>query len=242
MRTAAMLPLRIDLIRHALCDPAQWSTITTGTGNRYSGGEDPPLSELGIHQAEALGRFLQGTGQPPDTVLSSTLSRAIQTAEIACRHAGWDVEIIQTHLLIEQGQGTLTNLKDEEAKRQFPDLANLKYQQGFWFFKPPAGNGFPEGESWSDIVERLRPVAQNIREHAGERIIIFGHSTANQCLRLLLEELTPQEVLAIDERRILNCSITTLQNQKGKFKPTMEYFQPPEVTAAVSSNYACTNS
>ncbi len=56
------------LIRHAEPDPAP-------------GQSDPPLSDLGRRQAEALRRRF--TAEPVSAVYSSTLQRAVQTAQLA---------------------------------------------------------------------------------------------------------------------------------------------------------------
>ena len=62
---------RLLLVRHG--------ESTWNAEHRLQGQADPPLSELGREQAEALLPFLDGI---PDRRLSSDLTRAVQTAEL----------------------------------------------------------------------------------------------------------------------------------------------------------------
>ena len=62
---------RLLLVRHG--------ESTWNAEHRLQGQADPPLSELGREQAEALVPFLDGI---PDRRLSSDLTRAVQTAEL----------------------------------------------------------------------------------------------------------------------------------------------------------------
>jgi phosphohistidine phosphatase len=51
-----------------------------------------PLTERGIRQATDAGRALASVGASIDACLSSPKRRALQTAELACRALGLDVE------------------------------------------------------------------------------------------------------------------------------------------------------
>jgi phosphohistidine phosphatase len=52
-----------------------------------------PLTERGVHQAEAAGRALARLGEPIETCLSSPKRRALQTAELACEPLGIEVMV-----------------------------------------------------------------------------------------------------------------------------------------------------
>ena len=56
------------------------------------GSADPPLSPLGVKQAEATAEFLKSQGV--QHAVSSTMLRAIQTAEPFAKQTGLEVEII----------------------------------------------------------------------------------------------------------------------------------------------------
>jgi phosphohistidine phosphatase len=78
--------MNIYLVRHAKALPVD--------GERITADEDRPLSELGLHQVALLARGFQRLGVPLDTVLTSPLVRARQTAEELVRRLGrTDLEV-----------------------------------------------------------------------------------------------------------------------------------------------------
>src|SRR5687767_9897807 len=84
---------------------------------RVQGQQDPPLSELGLRQAEAVARDL--AAERWHALYSSDLSRATQTAAAIARHTGLPVTLDPD--LRERGQGALEGLLLAEAAR-LPDV------------------------------------------------------------------------------------------------------------------------
>ena len=83
-------------------------------------------------------------------------------------------------------------------EQRFPDQAALRARIGKFYFRPPGG------ESWCDVILRLRSVLDTVSlhySHPGSRVLVVGHQVIVLCLRYLIEELTEEEILAIDERR-----------------------------------------
>ncbi len=77
------------LLRHAHAgDPARWT------------GDDDlrPLSDKGRRQSERVGRWLAGTGDPPDRFITSPKVRAAQTARIV--GAALDVPVVEDERVI----------------------------------------------------------------------------------------------------------------------------------------------
>ena len=62
------------------------------TRSEGEGSADPPLSPIGVKQAEATAEFLKSQGI--QHVVSSTMTRAIQTAEPFSIHTGLKIEMI----------------------------------------------------------------------------------------------------------------------------------------------------
>jgi broad specificity phosphatase PhoE len=172
---------------------------------------DVPLSALGERQSRALGDWFGALaeGDRPTTVLTSTYLRARQTAD-AIRQAGGvvgDAPSVVDERLREKEFGVLDRLTKLGIEQRFPDQAVLRARIGKFYFRPPGG------ESWCDVILRLRSVLDTVSLHysdAGSRVLIVGHQVIVLCLRYLIEELTEEEILAIDKGgEVANCGVTT---------------------------------
>jgi len=177
---------------------------------------DVPLSDLGERQADALGRWFADLPKPerPSVVLSSPYMRAQQTAEIITRVTCTDDRVLKiTHdeRLREKEFGILDRLTRTGIEQRYPDEANRRALVGKFYYRPPAG------ESWADVVLRLRSVLDSVSLHyAGERVLIVAHQVVVLCLRYLLESMDEKAILAIDrEGDVANCSVTEYGLQDG---------------------------
>jgi len=166
---------------------------------------DVPLSDLGERQATALGEWCARHIEPIDVVVSSPYVRAQETATLALRAAGWDVPAIVDERLREKEFGMLDRLTRAGIEQKFPEQAELRRVLGKFYYRPPGG------ESWTDVILRLRSVLDTLtREHGGKRVAIVSHQVIVLCFRYLLERLDEARLLAIDaEGDVANCSVTT---------------------------------
>jgi broad specificity phosphatase PhoE len=170
---------------------------------------DVPLSDLGERQAIALGRWL-GTlprDARPNIVLTSPYLRARHTAGLVVKTAGMrddSYSLIVDERFREKEFGILDRLTAVGIKQQFPDQAEFRRILGKFYHRPPGG------ESWCDVILRLRSASEMIsREYCGERVLIICHAVVVLCMRYIIEHLTETELLAIDKREeIANCSVT----------------------------------
>ena len=169
---------------------------------------DIPLSELGFRQAEAVGRWFATlpAAERPEVVIASPYVRARQTAETICRHSGIDDCTrgpVTDERLREREFGILDRLTTEGIRSLHPDQAEHRRLLGKFYHRPPGG------ESWADVILRLRSVLDTISLHyADRRVLIVCHQVVVLCLRYILEELDEASVLAIDkESAVLNCGI-----------------------------------
>lgn len=85
--------------------------------NVHEGRADFPLTELGIKQANSLGKWLK-ENEKIDHILCSTLKRARMTADIISKHS--EVEVEHKEKLMEWNNGLLAGLGREEANEKFP--------------------------------------------------------------------------------------------------------------------------
>jgi probable phosphoglycerate mutase len=173
---------------------------------------DVPLSELGERQAIALGRWLGALphDERPNIVLTSPYLRARHTAGLLVKTAGMHEDsysLLVDERLREKEFGVLDRLTAAGIRQQFPDQAEFRRLLGKFYHRPPGG------ESWCDVILRLRSVAEMIsREYCGDRVLIVCHAVVVLCMRYILEHLTETELLAIDKKaEIANCSVTLYQ-------------------------------
>jgi len=172
---------------------------------------DVPLSDLGERQSRALGDWFGALGddERPTAVLTSTYLRARQTAQ-SIRDAGGVAHHAPTVIderLREKEFGVLDRLTKLGIEQRFPDQAQLRARIGKFYFRPPGG------ESWCDVILRLRSVLDTVSlhySHPGSRVLVVGHQVIVLCLRYLIEELTEEEILAIDRSgEVANCGVTS---------------------------------
>jgi broad specificity phosphatase PhoE len=169
---------------------------------------DVPLSPLGERQARALGRWFAASRpeERPTLVLSSPYLRAHQTAQIALEAANLpDVPLLTDERLREREFGALNRLTKAGIEALMPEQAELRRAIGKFYYRPPGG------ESWCDILLRLRSLWTTLREdHGDERVLIVCHSVVTLCFRCVLEGLTEAEILRIDaDNDIANCGVTS---------------------------------
>lgn len=169
---------------------------------------DVPLSRLGEEQADALGHwFASGDEEDrPDILLSSPYRRALQTAR-HFRDAGGAAageRICMDERLREKEFGILDGLTTHGIVNHFPEQAAFRRTLGKFYHRPPGG------ESWADVILRLRSLLDTVSLHyGGRRVMIFGHQVVVLCLRYIIENLDEEEILAIDrEADVANCSVT----------------------------------
>jgi broad specificity phosphatase PhoE len=169
---------------------------------------DVPLSLLGERQAEALGRwFAQGEGNgTPDVILASPYLRARETAR-RFREAGGadpDEPICADERLREKEFGILDGLTTAGIRAVMPEQAEFRRILGKFYHRPPGG------ESWCDVIFRLRSLMDTVSlHHRGRSVMIVAHQVVVLCLRYVIENLSEEEILAIDrEGDVANCSVT----------------------------------
>ena len=171
---------------------------------------DVPLSPLGEEQATALGRWFAAmpAGDRPTVVLSSPYLRARRTAELirdAGALAGPGIDIEADERLREKEFGILDRLTRHGIADRFPEQAEFRRLLGKFYHRPPGG------ESWCDVILRLRSALDTLSLHYREdRVLIVCHQVVVLCLRYLLECMDEAQILAIDAaEEVANCSVTS---------------------------------
>jgi broad specificity phosphatase PhoE len=193
---------------------------------------DTPLSELGLRQADALSRWFASLPEDerPTVLLCSPYLRARSTAQaILERLPRDDMRLVQAdERLREKEFGILDRLTPLGIAQKYPELNEQRQHVGKFYFRPPGG------ESWCDVILRLRSVLDTItREYRGERVLIVGHQVIVNCLRYLLERHDEASILAVDRAGdVPNCGVTSYsfdptQGKHGKLVLRLTNFVAP---------------
>lgn len=169
---------------------------------------DVPLSGLGEHQARALGHWFAALpeSQRPEIVLASPYVRARQTARAICEAGGVVGDArppIVDERLREREFGIFDRLTMAGIQEKFPDHAEHRALLGKFYHRAPGG------ESWADVILRLRGALDTISlHHADRRVLVVCHQVVVLCLRYILEEMNEAQILTIDkEGDVLNCGV-----------------------------------
>ena len=186
---------------------------------------DVPLSELGFRQAEAAGRWFAELprDERPEIILSSPYVRARQTAEVICKAgalAGGPARAVIDERLREREFGIFDRLTTRGIRARHPEEAAHRARLGKFYHRAPGG------ESWADVVLRLRSMLNTINLHYSDRrVLVVCHQVVVLCFRYVLEELDEAAILRIDKQaEILNCGIAQYDfdpDPRGLCVPTL---------------------
>jgi 2,3-bisphosphoglycerate-dependent phosphoglycerate mutase len=142
--------LDLWLVRHG--------ETTWNAEGRWQGQTDVPLSELGRDQAQRLAKRLEGTHF--DTVISSDLGRALETARVVAAKLRGAPEVQTDPRWREINVGALSGLT----------------ASGLGHWVRPFDERCPDGESKADLALRTAHALTDLaREQAGRRVIVFAH-------------------------------------------------------------------
>ena len=169
---------------------------------------DVPLSDLGLEQAKATGRWFAALpeNEKPEVLLSSPYVRARQTAQAICEAgglAGGAKPTVIDERLREREFGIFDGLTTLGIREKYPEEAAHRAKMGKFYHRPPGG------ESWADVILRLRSVMNTINlQYANKRVMVVCHQVVVLCFRYILDELTEADILSIDKQsEILNFGI-----------------------------------
>jgi broad specificity phosphatase PhoE len=147
-------------------------------------------------------------------LLSSPFRRARQTAEQIRAAGGLLPESpsdVVDERLREREFGILDRLTTAGIAELFPAQAEARKQLGKFYHRPPGG------ESWCDVILRLRSAMDTLSLHySGRRVVIVTHEVVVLCLRYLIEELDESQILAIDRQGdVANCGVTEYEYREA---------------------------
>ncbi|GAA1756338.1 histidine phosphatase family protein [Luedemannella helvata] len=176
---------------------------------------DVPLSPTGRDQAAAVGRWLSDlpAGDRPEVVVVSTYARARETAELAV--TGLGIPTLVDERLRDRELGVLDLLTSHGVRARLPAEADRRHRLGKFYYRPPGG------ESWADVVLRLRGLLRDLRaDHPGGRVLLVAHEALVLLTRYLVEQLTEEQLMAITRATtIANASLTSWRRDGDRLSP-----------------------
>ncbi len=168
--------------------------------NRMQGLRDYPLSETGRAQAKALAVSWQGEGVTFDTVISSPLSRAHETAQIISDQLGIE-EIQLESIWVERDMGMRSGLTIDEIKINHP------YPE----FRNPYNVSEDGGESdWALYLRAGQALQHLLKNPPGKYLVVTHGALLNMTLYAILG-ITPQPNAQGPRFRLENTTVCSFQ-------------------------------
>jgi len=148
---------------------------------KFEGRYDSPLTDVGINQAKNIKIIFAELKYDFDAIITSTLKRAMQTAEII--NEEYKVPIIKSDLLIERDNGVLAGLKRKDADLIYPIPINIT---PFSLFPNKSGESLVLLQS-----RALLAIEFIIRKSPGRYLIVSHGNFLNAMIRVILEISNP---------------------------------------------------
>jgi 2,3-bisphosphoglycerate-dependent phosphoglycerate mutase len=185
---------RLVLLRHG--------ESTANAGDVFAGWLDMPLTDRGVEEVRAAGRGLAAL--QPDSIHTSVLGRAINTAHLLAASAGWRAPVRRDWRLNERHYGALQGMARDVARRRYGHADVEAWRRSVDVAPPPASayalaeqlsdrryQDAPEArlirsESLSDVAARMTPYWRDVLAPelaAGRVVVVVSHGNA---LRVLL--------------------------------------------------------
>ena len=143
----------------------------------------------------------------PDAVISSPYRRAAETARIAFDGLALDVE--QDERLRERDLGLFDGLTGRGIRTRHPEEAARRSRLGKFYYQPPSG------ESWVDVVLRVRSLMRDLEHLDGADVWLVTHQAVIMAHRFVLEGLDEHTLLELGRDQPLPNVAMTVYERKG---------------------------
>lgn len=181
------------------------------------------LTPKGESQAKSAGEWIKKNinGGVFDGYYVSSYRRARRTAGLLdLPNASWKIR----DYIREHDWGTLDVMTNEERFAGQPDLKRRKDINSYYF-------AAPGGESLADVVVRARVgiMSTLYREYGGKTAIVVSHGNMMWPIRIIMENVLPEEYLDLKGKRdpkdeINNCQIFQYSRVNPKTGEIVEHF------------------
>ncbi len=244
----AEAPYRLVLLRHG---ESEWNAL-----NQFTGWVDVDLSDKGRAEAERGGHLLAERDLRPDVVHTSVLLRAIATAELALRAAGWSWLPVQRHWrLNERHYGALQGKNKKQTLEAFGEEQFMLWRRSYDTPPPPiepAGEWsqvgdpryadlppelMPLTECLEDVVKRMLPywydaVVPQLRR--GQTALLVAHGNSLRALVKHLDGISDEEIAGLN----IPTGIPLVYELDAELRPVFrggEYLDPDAAADAIKA-------
>jgi len=188
---------KIILIRHG--------AIEDKYRRLYIGTTDVPLSEKGLKDSEAIGKYIADIDC--DHIFASPMLRVRQTFETAL--SSEKIKTVQyKDCLREINFGDWEGKSLEEITKEYPD------ETKDWT-KPANGFGFPNGSNLKDFHNAIDLFKQTLVDSTGSSIMVFAHGGVILSLICSILGLHRDKMLAFKTKRGTISTLDLFENGYG---------------------------
>ena len=203
--------MKLILLRHG---ESQWNLE-----NRFTGWKDVSLTDTGIREAKFSGEQISKMNITINSVYTSLLNRATETADIVTSIIKFPKDRIRYDWrLNERHYGALQGLSKAETATKYGEQQVHIWRRSYDTPPPLLDNNdkrhpkfndkfnnidgdLPLGESLKNVIDRLEPFLKdymvNLKKNAGNHLIV-AHSNSLRAIVKILDQLSSKEIISIN--------------------------------------------
>tara|TARA_Y100000589_G_scaffold322151_1_gene354613 strand:- start:274 stop:900 length:627 start_codon:yes stop_codon:yes gene_type:complete len=175
------------LVRHG---QSEWNAK-----NLFTGWKDPGLTSDGKKEAINAGSLIKQRDIQFSMMFTSDLKRAQITGQIILDGIEQtDIKVVKNQALNERNYGDLSGLNKDDARKEWGEKQVHIWRRSYDV--PPPG-----GESLKDTADRVLPYFNNLilpKIMQGENILVAAHGNSLRSLVMQLDNLSKEEVVALE--------------------------------------------
>ena len=195
------------LVRHG---QSEWNAK-----NLFTGWKDPDLTSDGTKEATNAGSLIKQKNIQFSMMFTSALKRAQITGQIILDGLEQtDIKIERNQALNERDYGDLSGLNKDDARKKWGEAQVHIWRRSYDV--PPPG-----GESLKDTAERVLPYFNSFilpKIMQGKNILVAAHGNSLRSLVMQLDNLSKEEVVALE----IPTGAPIIYSFEGNEKPTFK--------------------
>jgi 2,3-bisphosphoglycerate-dependent phosphoglycerate mutase len=164
---------------------------TWNAADKFTGWEDPDLTDLGVAEARQAGQKLKARGITFDRAFTSALSRAQRTCQLILDEIGQpDLQSVREGSLNERHYGSFTGLNKAETRAKMGEAFVYVLRRSYRYM-PPGGESLEMTAIRVNLYYRqtIEPLVL-----AGQRVLVAAHGNSLRALIMEIEGLSGDEI------------------------------------------------